>query len=120
MRARSRLMRTAARGDRGLSPSRSFAAGCGSSDDSTGTAADGGGGGETLTVGSDVPYPPFEEFGETKSEFKGFDIELMEAIAEKIGRDTRIPGHLLRHDLPRPRPGQIRRGRLGDDDHRRT
>jgi polar amino acid transport system substrate-binding protein len=60
-----------------------IAAGCGSSDDSsTGEA----GGGEKLTVGSDVPYPPFEEFGKTKTEFKGFDIELVEAIAEKIGR----------------------------------
>lgn len=63
-----------------------FAAGCGSSDnDSTGS---GGGGGEKLTVGSDVPYPPFEEFGKTKTEFKGFDIELMEAIAKKIGREV--------------------------------
>jgi ABC-type amino acid transport substrate-binding protein len=59
-----------------------FVAGCGSSDDSTSA----GGGGEKLTVGSDVPYPPFEEFGETKSEFKGFDIEVVEAIAKKIGR----------------------------------
>ena len=60
-----------------------FAAGCGSSDDST---SGGGGGGEKLTVGSDVPYPPFEEFGKSKTEFKGFDIELVEAIAKKIGR----------------------------------
>ncbi len=60
------------------------AAGCGGSgDDTTGS---GGGGGEKLTVGSDVPYPPFEEFGKTKTEFKGFDIEVVEAIAEKIGR----------------------------------
>jgi polar amino acid transport system substrate-binding protein len=59
-----------------------FAAGCGSSDNGT----TGGGGGEKLTVGSDVPYPPFEEFGKTKTEFKGFDIELMETIADKIGR----------------------------------
>jgi polar amino acid transport system substrate-binding protein len=61
-----------------------FAAGCGSSNDSTGSG--GGGGGEKLTVGSDVPYPPFEEFGKSKTEFKGFDIELVEAIAKKIGR----------------------------------
>lgn len=46
----------------------------------------GGGGGKTLTVGSDVPYPPFEEFGKSKTEFKGFDVELMEAIGKKIGR----------------------------------
>ena len=62
-----------------------FAAGCGGGDDD-GTTGGGGGGGEKLTVGSDVPYPPFEEFGKTKTEFKGFDIELVEAIAEKIGR----------------------------------
>lgn len=62
-----------------------FAAGCGSSDDD-GTS--GGGGGEKLTVGSDVPYPPFEEFGQSKTEFQGFDIELMEAIAKKIGREV--------------------------------
>lgn len=61
-----------------------FAAGCGGSGGST--TGGGGGGGETLTVGSDVPYPPFEEFGKSKTEFKGFDIELVEAIAEKIGR----------------------------------
>jgi polar amino acid transport system substrate-binding protein len=61
-----------------------FASGCGSSDDDT----TGGGGGEKLTVGSDVPYPPFEEFGKSKTEFKGFDIELMEAIAKKLGREV--------------------------------
>jgi polar amino acid transport system substrate-binding protein len=61
-----------------------FAAGCGGGDDDNGGG--GGGGNEKLTVGSDVPYPPFEEFGKTKSEFKGFDIEMVEALAEKIGR----------------------------------
>ncbi len=57
-----------------------FATGCGSSDDST----TGGGGGEKLTVGSDIPYPPFEQ-GKAPN-FTGFDVELMEAIGEKIGR----------------------------------
>jgi len=59
-----------------------FAAGCGSGDDST--TSGGGAGGETLTVGSDIPYPPFEQ-GKPGS-YTGFDIELMEAIGEKIGR----------------------------------
>jgi ABC-type amino acid transport substrate-binding protein len=59
-----------------------FAAGCGSSDDST--TSGGGGGGETLTVGSDIPYPPFEQG--KPGEYTGFDIELMEAIAEKLDR----------------------------------
>ena len=62
-----------------------FATGCGDDDDSTTGGGDEGGG--KITVGSDVPYPPFEEFGASKSEFKGFDIELVEAIGEKIGRE---------------------------------
>jgi polar amino acid transport system substrate-binding protein len=60
-----------------------FAAGCGSSDDET-TGGGGGAGGETLTVGSDIPYPPFEQG--KPGNYTGFDIELMEAIGEKIGR----------------------------------
>ena len=61
-----------------------FAAGCGSSDDST--TGGGGSGGATLTVGSDIPYPPFEQ-GKSGN-YTGFDIELMEAIATKIGRSA--------------------------------
>jgi ABC-type amino acid transport substrate-binding protein len=68
-----------------------LAAGCGGGSDTEGTTGGGGGGGgETLTVGSDVPYPPFEEFGASKSEFKGFDVELMEAIGERIGREVQF------------------------------
>jgi ABC-type amino acid transport substrate-binding protein len=43
------------------------------------------GGGETLTVGSDIPYPPFEQG--KKGSYTGFDVELMEAIGEEIGRE---------------------------------
>jgi len=60
-------------------------AGCGSSDDDdTGGGGGSGGGGEPLSVGSDIPYPPFEQG--KPGEYTGFDIELMEAIGEKIGR----------------------------------
>jgi ABC-type amino acid transport substrate-binding protein len=60
-------------------------AGCGGGSDTTGsTSGAGGGGGEPLTVGSDIPYPPFEQ-GKS-GDYTGFDIELMEAIGEKIGR----------------------------------
>jgi polar amino acid transport system substrate-binding protein len=65
-------------------------AGCGSSDDDSTSASTSGGesteasGGEPLSVGSDIPYPPFEQ-GKA-GEYTGFDIELMEAIGEKIGR----------------------------------
>ncbi|HKF81375.1 MAG TPA: basic amino acid ABC transporter substrate-binding protein [Solirubrobacterales bacterium] len=60
--------------------------GCGSSDDTTGSTSGGGSdeSSEPLTVGSDIPYPPFEQ-GKS-GEYTGFDIELMEAIGEKIGR----------------------------------
>jgi len=58
-----------------------FAAGCGSSDDDTT-----GGGGEKLTVGSDIPYPPFEQ-GKAPN-YEGFDVELMEAVAERMGREA--------------------------------
>jgi polar amino acid transport system substrate-binding protein len=57
-----------------------FAAGCGDSDDES----DGGGG--ALTVGSDIPYPPFEQ-GRAPN-YTGFDVELMEALAENIGREA--------------------------------
>jgi polar amino acid transport system substrate-binding protein len=65
--------------------------GCGSSSDTTGgtggsggSGGSGGGGGEPLIVGSDIPYPPFEQ-GKSGN-YTGFDIELIEAIGEKIGR----------------------------------
>jgi polar amino acid transport system substrate-binding protein len=60
-------------------------AGCGDSDDDT-TAGGGGGdgGGAPLTVGSDIPYPPFE-MGKAPN-YEGYDVELMEAVAEKLGR----------------------------------
>lgn len=60
-----------------------FAAGCGSSNDES-TGGGGGGGNAKLTVGSDIPYPPFEQG--KPGNYTGFDIELMEAIAEKMGR----------------------------------
>jgi polar amino acid transport system substrate-binding protein len=53
------------------------------------TAGGGGeeaeGGGEPLSVGSDIPYPPFEQG--KKGSYTGFDVNLMEAIGEEIGRE---------------------------------
>jgi len=45
----------------------------------------------TLTVCSDIPYPPFE-FVDADSPlgYSGFDIELIAAIGEQLGRDVRI------------------------------
>jgi polar amino acid transport system substrate-binding protein len=61
-----------------------FAAGCGSSDDST--TAGGGDGGGVLTVGSDIPYPPFEQ-GKSPN-YTGYDVELLEAVAKNTGREA--------------------------------
>jgi polar amino acid transport system substrate-binding protein len=43
-------------------------------------------GGEKLTVGSDIPYPPFEQKA-SGGGYTGFDVELMEAIGKEIGRE---------------------------------
>lgn len=69
---------------------------CGS-DDGGDTGTDTGGGGDTqasglalvdegsLTVCSDVPYPPFEDFDpDSPSGFTGFDIDIVSAIAEGL------------------------------------
>ncbi|MBS1863510.1 MAG: basic amino acid ABC transporter substrate-binding protein [Actinobacteria bacterium] len=57
----------------------------GASGESAGSEEESSGGGEKLTVGSDIPYPPFE-FGKPGS-YSGFDVNLMEAIGEEIGRE---------------------------------
>ncbi len=70
-------------------------AGCGSDDGDSGGGDSGSGSGSdsglatiesgTLTVCSDVPYPPFEDFDETsESGFKGFDIDIVQAVADGL------------------------------------
>jgi polar amino acid transport system substrate-binding protein len=67
-----------------------IAAGCGDDDD------DGGGGGGnlntitegTLTVGSDIPYPPFE-FGRAP-DYEGFDVDIVNAIAKKMDLEAKF------------------------------
>ena len=69
-----------------------FAVGCGDDDDDGG--GDGGGGGAELgtitegelLVGADTPYPPFE-IGQPP-DISGFDIEIMDAIAEDLGLEV--------------------------------
>lgn len=79
-----------------------LAAGCGSSDDSSTTSSSGsstsGGAADlsgvplikdgTLTVGSDIPFPPFEQ-GDPP-DYEGFDIDLINAVADKLGVETSI------------------------------
>jgi polar amino acid transport system substrate-binding protein len=45
----------------------------------------------TLTVCSDVPYPPFEfEDADAPSGYSGFDIDLMQEIADRLGLDLEV------------------------------
>lgn len=60
----------------------------GGESDSTATGASKGLGlisAGTLTVCSDVPYPPFEDFDKsTPTGFKGFDVDIVSAVAKKL------------------------------------
>lgn len=56
-----------------------------SAESGSGSAEESSGGGEKLTIGSDIPYPPFEQG--KKGSYTGFDVNLMEAIGEEIGRE---------------------------------
>ena len=46
------------------------------------------GGSDALVLCTDAPYPPMEM--EIDGEFTGFDIELMRAIADELGRDLEV------------------------------
>jgi polar amino acid transport system substrate-binding protein len=68
-----------------------IAAGCGGgSSSSTSTSTSAGGSSNdlgvltpgTLTIGSDIPYPPFEQG--KPPDYTGFDVDLMDAIAKKL------------------------------------
>jgi polar amino acid transport system substrate-binding protein len=65
-----------------------IAAGCGGGDNETTTTAAAGGGDlglltpGTLTIGSDIPYPPFEQG--KPPDYTGFDVDLVDAIAKKL------------------------------------
>lgn len=40
----------------------------------------------TLVVGTNVPFPPFENFNYTTGEFEGFDIDISALIATQLNR----------------------------------
>jgi len=71
-------------------------AGCGSSTNNSTSSSTGSGGtpdlglitSGTLTVGSDIPYPPFEQG--KPPDYTGFDIGLIDAIAKKLGLTPKI------------------------------
>jgi len=72
----------------------------GEADTGDGTTTDDSGSSETIVIGSDIPYPPFEYRTESGA-LKGFDVDIAEAVFEdqlgldhefkKTGFDTIIP-----------------------------
>ncbi|MGI8726210.1 MAG: transporter substrate-binding domain-containing protein [Solirubrobacterales bacterium] len=42
----------------------------------------------TLTVGSDIPFPPFEQGN--PPDYEGFDIDLVNEVADRLGLETQI------------------------------
>src|SRR4051812_28286189 len=58
------------------------AAGCGSSNDN------GGGGPKEITVGSDIPYAPFE-LGQS-APYTGYDIDIVNEIGKRIGSKMKV------------------------------
>jgi L-cystine transport system substrate-binding protein len=55
--------------------------------DSSGEAAKGaGGGGETLKVGTEGTYSPFTFHDKTTNKLTGYDVEVTDAVAKKLGR----------------------------------
>jgi ABC-type amino acid transport substrate-binding protein len=76
----------------GLLATAMVAAGCGDDDDEDGGTAAGEDLGltdeGTLLVGSDIPFPPFEQ-GDPP-DYEGFDIDVINAIGEEMGLDVEI------------------------------
>jgi polar amino acid transport system substrate-binding protein len=73
-----------------LVASASVAAGCGSDNSSSSSTSASSGDVTTITDGTlliatDAPYPPFEIGTPADSDFGGFDIDLANAVAEKLG-----------------------------------
>ena len=98
-----------------------FVAGCGDDDDD-----DGDGGGANLgliqegqlLVGTDTPFPAVRA-GQPPN-ISGFDIDVVNGIADKLGLEVTYQDTSFDIDLPRRRAGQVRHGRGGDDDHARA
>ena len=70
-------------------------AACGSDDNNTDSDADGSGVSTVadgkLTVCSDVPYPPFEDFDKSSpTGFKGFDVDIVQEVADHLELDLEI------------------------------
>lgn len=69
-------------------------------------AAGGGGAKQTLKVGTEATFPPFESINE-QGEFVGFDIDLVKAIGEKAGFEVQFQNLGFDALIPALASGQI-------------
>src|SRR5690606_23356865 len=76
-----------------------LAAGCGSTGGSSS--------GPVYVVGTEAAYPPFEMINEQTQEFEGFDIELMQAVAEEAGFQVQFQNLAWDALVPALQAGQI-------------
>ena len=73
-----------------------------------------------LTTCTHLPYEPFQS--KQGGKVVGFDVDIIDLVAKKLGVsrtivDTAVRGHQVR---PGPQHRQVRRGRRRHDDHRRS
>lgn len=81
-------------------------AACGSDEETDGSSGSGdGGGGETYSVGIDTTYPPFEF--EEDGEYKGIDIDLINAIADSQGFEIELNAMDFGGIIPAVQAGQL-------------
>ncbi|MFC7363543.1 MULTISPECIES: transporter substrate-binding domain-containing protein [Bhargavaea] len=87
-----------------------FLAACGTSDDGAseeeGSSGDGGGDGQTYTVGIDTTYPPFE-FEDSSGNYKGIDVDLIKAIAKNQGFEVKLEPMDFGGIIPALQAGQL-------------
>ena len=60
---------------------------CGGSSDDAGSAS-GGGSGDVLRVATEGTYSPFSFHADGTNELTGYDVEVIEAVAEELGREV--------------------------------
>ncbi|KZE36816.1 glutamine ABC transporter substrate-binding protein [Bhargavaea cecembensis] len=87
-----------------------FLAACGTNDEGASEeesgSGEGGGEGQTYTVGIDTTYPPFE-FEDSNGNYKGIDVDLINAIAENQGFEVTLEPMDFGGIIPALQAGQL-------------
>ena len=76
--------------------------------------------GQVLKVGTDATYPPMETVDEATGEIVGFDIDLLNAVCERINCVLQFVNTAWDGIFAALQQGEFDLGRIGRVDHRRT